>query len=241
MKGKKYLLSLLFALIFCLLLTTEFDFVQASIIKDVFNEKQEFQRAKEIANLALEERLNGNLSQAEKHWTEIITQFPHNPEFWQNGENLKGFQDLLKEAIADYDQVLILNPKDAKTFNNRGNAEVGLGNWKEALADYQKAVALEPDFSLAIANESYVLYELGQSDESLEIMRNLVRRFPLFAEPRAALTALLWDQGFQGEAESNWVSAVGINPHYQDIDWIKQKKRWPPKMINALNSFFSLN
>lgn len=34
--------------------------------------------------------------------------------------------------------------------------------------------------------------------------RRLLRRFPDFPDMRAALTAALWDQGSQGEAETQW-------------------------------------
>ena len=49
-----------------------------------------------------------------------------------------------KEAIADYDKAIELNPKDAKAYNNRGVAKRQLKQYKEAITDYDKAIKLNP-------------------------------------------------------------------------------------------------
>ena len=49
-----------------------------------------------------------------------------------------------KEAIADYDKAIELNPKDADTYYNRGAAKNHLKQHKEAIADYDKAIELDP-------------------------------------------------------------------------------------------------
>lgn len=35
-------------------------------------------------------------------------------------------------------------------------------------------------------------------------MRTLLRRYPDFMDMRAALVGALWNEGIEGEAESNW-------------------------------------
>lgn len=146
-----------------------------------------------------------------------------------------------KAAIADYNRVLAVNPEDAFAYNNRGNAEGGLGNWTSALEDFQQATAIAPNFAFAQANTALALYELGQKTEAIQTMRRLVKKYPMFADMRAALTAVLWVDGQQGEAESNWVAAVGVDSRYQDLDWVKQIRRWPPSVISALDKFLSLS
>lgn len=71
-------------------------------------------------------------------------------------------------------------------------------------------------------------------------MRNIVRKYPSFADMRAALTAVLWEQGKHGEAESNWVAAVGLDQRYKDINWVAHVRRWPPLMVAALEKFQEL-
>jgi hypothetical protein len=85
-----------------------------------------------------------------------------------------------------------------------------------------------------------MLYQLGQNESALRELRNLVRKYPMFADSRAALTAVLWNQGLQGEAESNWVSTLGLDRTYLDLDWVKNIRRWPPKMVVALERFLTL-
>ena len=143
-------------------------------------------------------------------------------------------------AIADYNHVLALDPQDPAAFNNRGNAEAGLGQWDAAIADYRRATELAPDYAFALGNYALALYQVGQTDQALQTMRSLVRKYPKFADMRAALTAVLWEQGKQGEAESNWVSAVGLDSRYKDIDWVKTVRRWPPVVVAALDKFLHL-
>jgi len=143
-------------------------------------------------------------------------------------------------AIADYNRVLAIDPNDAAAYNNRGNAEAGLGQWQEAIADYFKAAELAPDFAFARANYALALYQAGETKEALRTMRNLVRKYPQFADMRAALSAVLWVEGQQGEAESNWVAAMGLDPRYKKLDWVAQTRRWPPAMVAALDKFLHL-
>ncbi len=144
-------------------------------------------------------------------------------------------------ALTDYNQALAIDPEEPVAYNNRGNAKAGQQKWQEALVDYEKAVELAPDFSLARANLALVTYQVGKHQEALRQMRNLVRKYPMFPDMRAAITAVLWVNGNQGEAESNWVAAVGLDSRYQNLDWLKTVRRWPPEMISALERFLTLS
>ena len=145
-----------------------------------------------------------------------------------------------QEAIADYNKALALDPKDPLALNNRGNAETGLGEWEAAIADFKQAADLAPNYAFARANYALALYQTGQTTEAIRTMRNLVRKYPQFADMRAALTAALWVQGNQGEAESQWVSAVGLDSRYKDLDWVKNTRRWSPAMVAALEKFLTI-
>jgi tetratricopeptide (TPR) repeat protein len=144
------------------------------------------------------------------------------------------------EAIADYSRVLELDPNDAMAYNNRGNAVAGMGDWEKAIADYKKATQIAPNFAFARANYALALYQTGQKDAAIREMRNIIRKYPQFADVRAALTAALWEQGKKGEAESNWVAAVGLDKRYKDLDWVAKIRRWPPVMVSALEKFQKL-
>jgi hypothetical protein len=81
---------------------------------------------------------------------------------------------------------------------------------------------------------------LGDRAEAERELRNLIRRYPLFADARAGLTALLWQKGAHGEAESNWAAASGLDPRYRQREWLLATRRWPPEPVQALAQFLAL-
>ena len=165
---------------------------------------------------------------------------PDQPDPYLNrGAALEGL-GRWEEAISDYTQVLQIDPQDAPAYNNRGNAKAGLGHWAAALEDYQKAAELDPKFAFARVNAALVEFQLGNTTEAIRQFRSLTRRYPNFADARAALTAALWAEGQAGAAESNWVAVAGLDGRYKDLDWVKAVRRWPPAMVDALDSFLNL-
>ncbi len=190
----------------------------------------------------------GNVRVAQHRLDEAIADFdraiqlaPEQPDPYLNrGVALEG-QGKYEDALIDYNRAIAINPQDAMAYNNRGNARAGQQRWLEALTDYQKAVDLAPDFAIARANAALVTYQVGNKQEAMQHVRNLVRKYPMFADLRAAFTAILWEVGQQGEAESNWVATVGIDSRYQDLNWVKNIRRWPPQMVAALEKFLTLN
>lgn len=180
------------------------------------------------------------LESAIEDFNQAIALDPTAPDPYLNrGTALEGLGQW-EAAIADYNKVLELDPTDPAAYNNRGNAEAGLGQWEIAAQDFLKAADAAPDYAFARANYALAQYQLGQTEAAIRTMRNLVRKYPKFADMRAALTAVLWVQGKQGEAESQWVSAVGLDKRYKDINWVKTVRRWPPSMSSALEKFLSL-
>lgn len=180
------------------------------------------------------------LEEAIADYNQAIALAPDAPDPYLNRgtayEGLKRWDD----AIADYNHVLELDPEDPAAYNNRGNAEAGRGNWTEAVANYQKASELAPDYAFARANYTLALYQTGEEAAAIKSMKNILRKYPKFADMRAALTAALWTQGNRGEAESNWVSAVGLDTRYKDLDWVAHTRRWPPAMVSALEKFLKI-
>lgn len=185
----------------------------------------------------LENKLEGAIADFDR----AIELAPNAPDPYLNRGIAKEGQKRWEEAIADYNRALDLNPEDAMAYNNRGNARSGQGRWEEAIADYQKASELSPNLAISHANYALALYQSDRQPEAIATMRNLVQKYPMFADMRAALAAVLWVQGAQGEAESNWVAVAGLDSRYQDIEWVKNIRRWPPLMVDALERFLNLD
>ncbi|MEO1669176.1 MAG: tetratricopeptide repeat protein [Cyanobacteria bacterium J06631_2] len=181
------------------------------------------------------------LAEAIADFDRSIAIAPEYPDAYLNRGIAYEGQKKWSEAIADYNHVLSITPEDPVAINNRGNAKAGQQKWQDALDDYQQAADLAPTFPMARGNASLIQYQLGDRSEAIRNMRNLVRKYPMYSDMRAALAATLWVEGKQGEAESNWVAAIGLDNRYQDLDWIENIRRWPPSMISALSRFLNLN
>ena len=143
-----------------------------------------------------------------------------------------------EEAINDYNYVLKKNPKDVSALYNLGNVMGSMDNWIEAKRLFSQAASSSN--AMASSSEALSIYQLGDLELAEKKFRMLIRKYPLFADPRAALSALLWRQGLIGEAESNWAAAAGLDIRYREINWLLNIRRWPPKPTNDLIAFLSL-
>lgn len=66
------------------------------------------------------------------------------------------------KAIADHDEAIKLDPKNALAYNNRGNAHLAKGDYGMAVADFDMAVKLNPKFAEALFNRG--LAKRGKGD-----------------------------------------------------------------------------
>lgn len=147
-------------------------------------------------------------------------------------------------AAADYRWILEHDQGSdvqASALYNLGNVQGSLGDWAAARANYAAASLARPGFAMARASEALAAFQLGDLDTAEQQLRSIIRRYPLFADARAGLTALLWQRGGRGEAESNWVAASGLDPRYRDPEWLLTVRRWPPAAVAALQQFLALN
>lgn len=192
-------------------------------------------------------RNRGNTRALLQQWSAAIADFnqaialdPQAVDPYLNRGAIEENQGDYAAAIADYNQALDLDPQDALAYNNRGHAKGALGDWSGALADYDRAIAGDPRLIIARSNHVLALYQLGQTAAALREARQGVRKYPLFVELRAALTAILWATGHPGEAESHWVSVLGLDRRYANLTWVQQERHWPTAMVTALEQFLTL-
>jgi tetratricopeptide (TPR) repeat protein len=144
------------------------------------------------------------------------------------------------DASKDYKYVLNQNPKDVSALYNLANVMGSMDNWIEAKKFFSQAASSNNAMAMARSSEALAIYQLGDIELAEKKIRILIRKYPLFADARAALSALLWCKGFLGEAESNWAAAAGLDIRYRDKDWLLNVRRWPPKPTNDLIAFLAL-
>ena len=147
---------------------------------------------------------------------------------------------LWEDASNDYKYVLEKNPKDISALYNLGNVMGSMNNWVEAKRLFAQAASSKDTIAMARSSEALAIYQLDDFELAEKKIRSLIRKYPLFADARAALSALLWRKGFIGEAESNWTAAAGLDIRYREKDWLLNIRRWPPKPTNDLITFLTL-
>ena len=146
---------------------------------------------------------------------------------------------LWDKASHDYKLVLKKNPKDVSALYNLGNVMGSTDNWIEAKRLFSEAASSDTPVAMASSSEALAIYQLGDLELAEKKLRILIRKYPLFADARAALSALLWCKGFTGEAESNWAAASGLDIRYREKNWLLNVRRWPPNPTNDLIAFLA--
>ena len=58
----------------------------------------------------------------------------------------------LNDEIADFNQVIEINPKDALAYLNRGVAKFNLKDYQGSIADFNQAIEINPQFAGAFIN-----------------------------------------------------------------------------------------
>ena len=143
-------------------------------------------------------------------------------------------------AAADYNWILERDPQEASALYNLGNVRGSQDAWADAADLYGQASLARPGFAMARSSEALAHYQLEHWELAERQLRNIIRRYPMFADARAGLSALLWRQGQRGEAESHWAAASGLDPRYGQADWLLAVRRWPPGPTADLMAFLRL-
>jgi len=144
------------------------------------------------------------------------------------------------QAKEDYLYVISKDNENFSALYNLANVEGSLNDWEKARSLFNQAAQYNPGFAMARSSEALANYQLGDFEASEKELRKLIRRYPTFADARAALTALQWSKGKSGEAESNWIAAVELDSRYAQKDWLLEVRRWPPAPVDDLMKFISI-
>lgn len=148
-----------------------------------------------------------------------------------------------QDAINDYRKAnelfkrFPLAPDDATALSNIANAETGLLQWDKALEDFSKASKLQPGFLAPQIGRALVQYQLGNVDEASRFFTELIDDYPAFPDGLAVLAVIDYDKGDSKNAIENWQAALEIDSRYSDVNWIRDIRRWPPKLCDKLVEF----
>jgi len=143
-----------------------------------------------------------------------------------------------EEAARDYRSVLAAAPEDPAGWNNLGNVQMSMGDYDASSASFARATQLAPEFSFAGASRALAEFSAGRREPAIRDLRQVLRKYPGFTDARASLAAALWAVGKEGAAESEWARVD--DPRYRDLSWVRNTRRWPTPMADALEAFLQL-
>ena len=85
-------------------------------------------------------------------------------------------------AIADYNEAIRLDPKDATAYNNRGyRLSANKGDNDRAIADYDEAIRLDPKYAMAFLGRGIAYRAKGDLDRAIADYSEAIRLDPKFA------------------------------------------------------------
>ena len=120
----------------------------------------------------------------------------------------------MQEAVAEYDKAIVLNPKDAAAYNNRGNAKDDLGDHAAAIEDFSQAIALNSKDAVAYYNRGNAKFRSGEHAAAVE---DFSQAIALNSKDAATYYNRGVAKGHLGDyagAIENFDEAIKINPEY---------------------------
>jgi len=99
---------------------------------------------------------------------------------------------LWPQAKKDYMYVITQDSQNFSALYNLANVEGSTSHWEKARDLFSTAALYNPGFAMARSSMALADFQLGNIDESEKELKKLIRRYPTFADARAALTALNW-------------------------------------------------
>ena len=139
--------------------------------------------------------------------------------------------------LGDFLKKIFKDKQDKITEYAKGAAG---GDWLQAKELFNKASIANPGDVMARSSNALASYQLNDFAQAEKELRTLIRKYPMFADARAALTALLWREGSLGEAESHWTAAIGLDSRYREEKWLVNVRQWPSDPIHDLMAFLDL-
>ena len=97
--------------------------------------------------------------------------------------DLKGEHE---RAIADYNEAIRLNPKDAIAYNNRGHSWQHKNDLDRAIADYTGAIQANPKYALAYRNRGLAYNRKGAFDLAIADFDRLIGFDPKISPPSSS-------------------------------------------------------
>jgi tetratricopeptide (TPR) repeat protein len=115
-------------------------------------------------------------------------------------------------AIADFDEVIRLDPKLAVGYNNRGQARIQKKEYDGALADFDEAIRLDPKLAVAHDGRGTAHLARHEYDAAIADFDAAVKLDPNFAQAYSDRAVAYYAQGENARALPDAEQAVRLDP-----------------------------
>jgi tetratricopeptide (TPR) repeat protein len=123
------------------------------------------------------------------------------------------------ELNADIDtcsKAILLNPKDAEAYNNRGKAYHGLCDYRKAMDNYTKAIELRPEYAEAYSNRGFAYGNLEEYKKSIDDCNKAIKLSPDYAEAYNNRGFAYFNLVQYQNAMDDFNKAIMLSPQYAD-------------------------
>ena len=121
-----------------------------------------------------------------------------------------------KQAVADYDRAIEINPKFAAAYVNRGGSYFKLGNYKQAIEDLDRAIEINPRDADAYSNRGAAYAMLGNRRQAIWDYDRAIEINPEFAEAYTNRGVSYAALGNYKQAIVEHDRAIEINPKFAE-------------------------
>lgn len=171
---------------------------------------------KELRTVASDYVLLGDFADADKWFTEVTTETPEDAEAWYLLGRTKYNENRFEEAIASFERVLALRPKDVQAEDNLGLSQQGLGQVEQAKAAFQTAIEWQkgrPADAQPFLNLGMLLTEHGDAADGVQPLRTAVQIAPDNPKVHEQLGRALQANGDLEGAQAELEAAARLAPN----------------------------
>jgi Flp pilus assembly protein TadD len=172
-------------------------------------------QAKELRTVASDYILLDDFADADKWFTEVTAETPSDAEAWYLLGRTKYNENRFEEAIAIFQHVLALRPKDVRAEDNLGLSQQGLGHTEQAKTAFLTAIQWQngmPTDAQPFLNLGTLLTDHGDPAAGVEQLQTAAKIAPENPKIREQLGRALQARGDLEGAQLQLENAVRLAP-----------------------------
>ncbi len=119
-----------------------------------------------------------------------------------------------KDNLTLYDRTLAVTEQNWLIYNNRGNVNIGQGDYRRAIEDYNQAISIKPDYADAYANRGAAYNGLDDFARAIADFNRAIGLRPGYAEAYINRGGVYNNMGNYSQAIEDLNRGIAIKPGY---------------------------